>query len=484
VPGSPFATGGTFSDVSVMDASGAVVVTANGISRNLTTFAFDPATGVLTQRSVQPADTLGGTGRVITGLAYVPLSIVANPPAAPPTVPPTAPPTAPAAPLSPSPTITAMADQTIAVSGSVTTSFTVSGAIIPAALRVSATSSDSTLVPASALTVTHTDSGHDTLRVQGADGRSGTATITVTVSDGTQSVSTSFVLSVGVASGNPSGPTTTPVSLVATASGSGAVLTWSPPTAGAPARYVVVGGITSGGSELGVMMSTDSSTAFTIPVLPPGTYDFRVYGVTPASLSRASNESRVVVPGLAGAAAPPLHLGATVDGRDVTLSWTPSPFGGASTIDLVEFGTAPGERDVAIVTAVNPVHTRRVDPGMLWARVRATNAAGVSGPSADVQIPVAVAACTAAPDAPVLLPATVVGRSVGFTWFEPAGTAAATYRVDVTNALGAVTSVSTTGPGGSVVWTAPAAGSYSARVTAVNACGSSAASAALAVTIQ
>jgi hypothetical protein len=470
VAGSPFAAGGSFSTSSVTDTAGTVVVTSNGTSRNLTTFAFNSTTGALTQTSVQPANTLGTTGRIL-GLAYAPMAIAAsNPPAG------------PAAPAPP--TITAIADQTIAVNGSATMSFTVSGSIIPAALRVSATSSDSTLVPPSALTVTHTNSGNDTLRVQGADGRSGTATITVTVSDGTQSASTSFALHVGVVSGTPDSPTTTPTSLVATASGSGAVLTWSPPTAGAPTRYVVVGGIASGGSELGVMMSADSSTAFTIPVLPPGTYYFRVYGVTPGSLSPASNESGVTVPGLAGAAAPPLFLGATVDGREVTLRWTPSPFGGASTIDIVEFGTAPGARDVAIVTAVTPVHTRRMDPGMLWARVRATNAAGVGGPSMDVQVPVAPAACIAAPDAPVLLPATIVGRTVGFAWFQPAGTAAATYRVDVSDVAGTVTPVSTIGPGASVVWTPPAAGTYSARVTALNACGSSAASAALVIGVQ
>lgn len=107
-----------------------------------------------------------------------------------------------------------------------------------------------------------------------------------------------------------------------------------------------------------------------------------------------------------------------------------------------------------------------MDPGMLWARVRAA------------------AACTAAPNAPVLLPATIVGRAVGFAWFEPAGSAAATYRVDVTDVAGVVMPVSTTGPGGSVVWTAPAAGTYNARVTAVNACGSSAPSATLVVGVQ
>jgi 6-phosphogluconolactonase (cycloisomerase 2 family) len=69
VSGSPFNTGGQFTDVLALDQSGTFLFAANGASHNISTFAVDPSTGMLRDVNLQPAGTLGSSGQ-ITGLAY------------------------------------------------------------------------------------------------------------------------------------------------------------------------------------------------------------------------------------------------------------------------------------------------------------------------------------------------------------------------------------------------------------------------------
>jgi hypothetical protein len=100
------------------------------------------------------------------------------------------------------PTITSIPSQVIPalpVNGSVSVAFTIGGAIITDALGVSATSSDTTLVPQSALVITKGVGGARVLNISGANGRSGVATITVTVTDPNAgcTTSTSFQLTIG-----------------------------------------------------------------------------------------------------------------------------------------------------------------------------------------------------------------------------------------------------------------------------------------------
>ena len=112
---------------------------------------------------------------------------------------------APCAPALSAPTITSIPSQAIPilpVGGSVAVGFTIGGPIIPDALVVTATSSNATLVPASAMVITKGAGGARVLTIFGADGRSGLATITVTVTDPTvllctSATSTTFQLSVG-----------------------------------------------------------------------------------------------------------------------------------------------------------------------------------------------------------------------------------------------------------------------------------------------
>jgi hypothetical protein len=103
------------------------------------------------------------------------------------------------------PTITAIPSQIIPVvpvGGSVSVGFTIGGGIINDGLGVTVRSSDTTLVPASAMTITKGAGGARVLTIFGADGRSGVTTITITVTDPTvlscdNSTSRSFQLTVG-----------------------------------------------------------------------------------------------------------------------------------------------------------------------------------------------------------------------------------------------------------------------------------------------
>ncbi|WP_298820176.1 beta-propeller fold lactonase family protein [uncultured Chloroflexus sp.] len=70
VTGSPFASGGSYTNLLALNQSGALLFAAHGDSRNITTFAVNASSGALTSLAPQSEDTLGTTGR-ISGLAYV-----------------------------------------------------------------------------------------------------------------------------------------------------------------------------------------------------------------------------------------------------------------------------------------------------------------------------------------------------------------------------------------------------------------------------
>lgn len=69
IAGSPYQTGGTLSLTLVFNRSGNFLFTANGSSRNLTSFTVDPATGALSSPIVLPANSAGAAG-TLNGIAY------------------------------------------------------------------------------------------------------------------------------------------------------------------------------------------------------------------------------------------------------------------------------------------------------------------------------------------------------------------------------------------------------------------------------
>jgi 6-phosphogluconolactonase len=70
VPGSPFAAGGFGTNALALNAAGTFLFAANNFTHNFTTFAVNPATGVLSGATPQAVNTLGAAG-YITGIAYV-----------------------------------------------------------------------------------------------------------------------------------------------------------------------------------------------------------------------------------------------------------------------------------------------------------------------------------------------------------------------------------------------------------------------------
>ncbi len=100
------------------------------------------------------------------------------------------------APVRTPPVISSVASQTIAASASVSVPFTVSDAQTPAAsLTVTASCSDLTLVPSTGLVLGGSGASR-TLSITPAAGKSGSATVTLTVSDGSLTTSASFSLTV------------------------------------------------------------------------------------------------------------------------------------------------------------------------------------------------------------------------------------------------------------------------------------------------
>jgi len=70
VPGSPFPAGGFGTNALALNAANTFVFAANNFTHNFTTFAVNPATGVLSGATTQAVNTLGAAD-YITGIAYV-----------------------------------------------------------------------------------------------------------------------------------------------------------------------------------------------------------------------------------------------------------------------------------------------------------------------------------------------------------------------------------------------------------------------------
>ena len=176
---------------------------------------------------------------------------------------------------------------------------------------------------------------------------------------------------------------------------------------------------------------------------------------------------------LVSATGAPSGLATVVTGATVTLSWSAPDGGTAVESYRIEAGTAPGRVDVVLSTggAATTQTVPDAPAGEYFVRVRAQRANGLSEPSNEVRVRVGAAACLM-PDTPAPLRAVVAGTAVTLSW-TPArgavgyllgvGAASDQYGLLVAELPVALATLATTAP----------AGTYFARLAAVNACGMS-----------
>lgn len=252
-------------------------------------------------------------------------------------------------------------------------------------------------------------------------------------------------------------------------------LRWDSPSVGPlPTGYLLEGGVQPG-QPLVTLNTGLAMPVFTFEA-PAGSFFVRLRAVNGVDLSAPSNEVplHVAVPAPPSA---PAGLLATVSGSDLVLGWR-NTFGGAPATGAVldvsgtvsaSLPIGPGERFVA----------SQVPAGTYALRVRSVNAAGSSAASGPVTV-MLPNGCTGAPETPVSVLAYRVGSTLELLWEAAAsGAAAAGYVVDVSSAIftGSL-------PMAGRRLSAPVpAGSYTLRVAAANACGTSAFSPAQTVVV-
>jgi len=359
------------------------------------------------------------------------------------------------------PAISTISDQMLQQDTAVSIPFTISGAIIAYALRTSATTSNPTLFPALASSTSCDPLGHCTLLLTPADGRAGSGIVTVTVSDGTLQTSQSFTATVALV--RPSAPGVVLANVV----GSGVTVTWSgldPP----PVAYAITWGRSNGAANLPMQLVPGSATRFDFLALPGGTYFFRVYAVGAGGLSGASPQTDAIVTS-SGVPGPPMSLQGGA-GSGLSANWAAPTIGATPILYEMQLGASINSGDVGSVTTPGLSLSSGLGAGTYWIRTRAAAGGSNGAWSSSVQIPVGAANCSSAPGAPTMLPVTTASGQVGFNWIPGAGSAADSYQVQI-KLVGIPTFVlNTSTNGSSAIWDAMA-GTFSARVVGVNACG-------------
>lgn len=218
--------------------------------------------------------------------------------------------------------------------------------------------------------------------------------------------------------------------------------------------------------------ATDFATGISNPV------DLKV-GSDGALYYLARGQGRVYRVVYGGAPTTPTGLAALVNGASVRLTW--NRVAGATSY-RIEAGSASGlanlvNADLGDVNAFEGL----VPPGTYYVRVRGVTGGSVTGPSNQVTVAVTTtAACVTAPPVPTGVTARSGGLLAGFTWSPSAS--ATGYVLDVGRSAGVVEASLPLGAGTSFQTVAPA-GTYFARVRALNGCGASAPSSQVSLTL-
>lgn len=221
-------------------------------------------------------------------------------------------------------------------------------------------------------------------------------------------------------------------------------------------------------------------TSIALPNVPQGTYYLRVLARNASGLSAPSNVVSVSVASAQGPPMPPTNLQASVSGS--TITFTAAPPAGATGL-LLSAGVLPGQSLVVLpVPLSGQLAVPNVPPGVYYARMHAANAGGISGASNEVTVVVSSQPCVA-PGAPTVT-AQVNGQAVALSWNAISG--AVGYRLDVAATPGGAPMISQPMPASQTGVSNPfvPAGTYYVRVVVGNACGQTATSAEVTVTVN
>lgn len=297
-------------------------------------------------------------------------------------------------------------------------------------------------------------------------------------SDDTSGI-TAIYRGVGVGPTLPDPPTNFRASVVL----STLTLSWTPASTGGTAqRYVVDAGTAPGVYNIGAATFPALPTSTTINPVPPGTYYLRIRAQNVIGTSAPSAEIQVTVGACTPPGAPGTLSGSATDTL-VNLRWS-APASGVTQGYVLTAGTAPGSSNLGgqSYPATTTALAGNVPYGNYYVRVQATNVCGAGAPSNEILV--AVTPCTSAPQAPTGLSVAKNGTALGFTWNAPAGTPPSSYVFLVGSAPGASNLVvaPTGSTATSLAGNAPP-GAYYVRVLAQNACGQSAPSNEVFITV-
>ncbi len=256
-----------------------------------------------------------------------------------------------------------------------------------------------------------------------------------------------------------------PVHLRSYVVGPNTVFTWDamvPPPAGG---YVIEGGFAPG--QTAGALAVGNATSVALP-MPAGPVFIRV---RPQGSTEVSNE---IVAGCFAPPLPPTALTTSLNGINLTLSWTAPA--DAVTGYTLQAGTAAGLSNVAtLALGPQPSISGPVPGGTFFARVTATNACGTSGPSGEVFF--TIGAPDPLPAAPTNLASSRSGNTVTLSWTPPSG-AVTGYVLEAGTGAGlANLGTLRVGATPSLVVPGVPAGTYVLRVRAITSAGSGAPSA-------
>ena len=292
-----------------------------------------------------------------------------------------------------------------------------------------------------------------------------------------QSQSETFPILQGFRAGAPPVVPGVPQNVRATVVGNTISVAWQAPATGSGVwTYLVQAGTAPGASNV-YSGGVGAVTSVSSPI-PNGTYYIRVAAQNLAGTGPASADVAAQV-GLPPGA--PQNAVATASGGVISLSWMPPASGGAVSTYIVQAGTASGASNVfnAGVGAGTAV-SGAVSPGTYFLRVLAQGGGGISVPSNEVSVTVGPACTT--PSAPVLS-GSRSGNVVTIAWSTPPGGPVASYTVLAGSSAGASNVFNSSVGLTNTVSAAVAPGPYFIRVVANTACGSSAPSNELGVTV-